>query len=147
MEQSHSWETNGFWASQEIPRILWNPKVHYRIHKFPPSVPILSQYQRISSGQRLSVWTFLNKIRFYGEELLASRPNPKLEDHPLSAVRDWLFNIFAVTIHIDGRSSIPDRRTHHAVVTSTHVSRKYQCYMTENFYFSRPTHKVKIRSY
>ena len=43
MVQSPSWEANWFAASQEIPRILWNPKVHYRTHKRPPPVPILGR--------------------------------------------------------------------------------------------------------
>jgi len=55
--------------------------------------------------------------------LLAPRPTPKLEDHPLSAVRDCLFNIFAATLHIGGRSSIHNLRTRNAVVTRAHLSR------------------------
>jgi hypothetical protein len=39
MEQSPSWEANWFSASQDIPCILWKPKVHYRIHRYPPLVP------------------------------------------------------------------------------------------------------------
>ena len=43
MVQSPSWEANRFAASQEIPRISRNPKVHYRTHKRPPPVSILGQ--------------------------------------------------------------------------------------------------------
>ena len=43
MVQSPSWEANRFAASQKIPRISRNPKVHYRTHKPPPPVRILGQ--------------------------------------------------------------------------------------------------------
>jgi hypothetical protein len=51
MEQSPSWEANRFSSSQEIPRILWNPKVHYRIYKHPPPLSL----SRASSIQSLPI--------------------------------------------------------------------------------------------
>jgi len=86
------------------------------------SMSLLRLLQSISQGPRLTLWLFRN-ICCYGEELLTTRPTPKLEDQPLSAVRDCLFNIFAATLHIGGRSSIRNLRTRHAVVTGTHLSR------------------------
>jgi hypothetical protein len=41
MEQGPSWEANWLAASQEIPRVLWNPKFPHRTHKRPPTI----QYQ------------------------------------------------------------------------------------------------------
>ena len=43
MVQSPSCEANWFAASQEIPLISRNPKVHYRTHKRPSPVSILGQ--------------------------------------------------------------------------------------------------------
>jgi hypothetical protein len=82
---------------------------------------LLTSYERISPGPR-NMYPFHNKASLYGEKLLATRPTPKLRDHPFSAVHDCLFNIFAATLHTGGLSSIRKLWTRHAVVTGTPLS-------------------------
>ena len=67
MEQSRSSEANRFSSGQEIPRILLKPKIHYRIHERPSSVPILRQIDPVHA----SLSHFL-KIRF--NIILPSKP-------------------------------------------------------------------------
>jgi len=43
MDQSSSWEANSHLPSQEITRLLCNPKVHYSVHNSLALVPILVQ--------------------------------------------------------------------------------------------------------
>jgi len=99
MEQSLYWQANYFSASQEIPLILWNPKVPHRHHKCLLPVPALKKAVQV---QGVLLDCFATWYVFYGEDLLAPRPTSKLEDHTLSAVRDCLFNIFTATYPIGG---------------------------------------------
>jgi len=51
------WAANWFAASQEIPRISRNPKVHYRTHKRPPPINFITQrnYKATCFDYRLAI--------------------------------------------------------------------------------------------
>jgi hypothetical protein len=71
MKQNPSWEANNQ-SVQKFPRFLWNPKVHYRVHKThppPPLVPIMRQMHSVytflpSFRKILSNIIFLHKLRY-----------------------------------------------------------------------------------
>jgi len=59
LEQSASWEDDSHSASQEIPRLLCNPKVHYRFHKDLPLIPTLIKKHPVRPYHPISLWFIL----------------------------------------------------------------------------------------
>jgi len=53
---SPSWESNGFSASQEIPHILWNPRVHYRSSQAPATCPYPEPDQSSPLCSHITSW-------------------------------------------------------------------------------------------
>jgi hypothetical protein len=73
MEQISSWEANNHPASQEISQSLCNLKIHYRFHKGPPLVPILSQ---MNPGHTLTPYfPKIHSNQFSAAEVVPKNPS------------------------------------------------------------------------
>ena len=76
--------------------------LHYYIPNCAKShvrFPLLTSCQRFSPIT-MPCKMFRNTVNFYSEQLSSPLPTPNLEGHPLSAVYDCLFNIFANMPHM-----------------------------------------------
>ena len=109
MQQTPSWEANRFLASQEIPRILWNPKVLYRTHKCPSPVPILSQIDPVHTptshflNVHLNIilpstpgspkWSLISRFPHQNPEYAAPLSHTCYMSHPSHSRFDRLNNI------------------------------------------------------
>jgi hypothetical protein len=76
VEQCPSWGDGTIWTGQEIPCTLWNPEVHYRLHKIPPFASILSH---------------LNAVRTSLSYFFQTSPNTILPFTPMSSKRSSCF--------------------------------------------------------
>jgi len=107
MEQSPSWEA--------VTQLVKKFPAFYGTRRF------ITVFIRPRSVPRPRV-TFHNKMHFfYGEALLAPCPNPKLDDHPLSAVLDCFQYICSYTPHLEAVCSIRNPTASHGMVTGTYI--------------------------
>jgi hypothetical protein len=65
MELSHSWEVTSYAATQELPSILCNLKVHYCVHKSPPLISILSQINPVHTKLHHEDGGLIGSIRYW----------------------------------------------------------------------------------
>jgi hypothetical protein len=134
--------------SRVLPEKITGPQVVKKFHAFCGTRKFITTFQcvhdplllvnrRISPSSRPREM-FRSILSFYCEKLLAPKPNSKLVDHLFSAVRHYLFNISAATLHIGGRPSIRNLRARHVMMTRTYVRVSWRLPSYENI--SRTTY-------
>jgi hypothetical protein len=102
MELSPSWEATNRSATQEFPNIYLTPKVHFRVHKSPPLVPILSQMNPVHTTS-----SYLSKFHFNLSSYLHLRLPSGLfpSDYPTKILYAFFFPMRATALPISSSST------------------------------------------
>jgi hypothetical protein len=115
MEQSPCWRAKRFSATLKIPRILWSPNVHYRIHKGPPPVPILKHIDPVHAPTSYFPNIHLNIIHL-------SKPGSS----KWSLSPRFLHQNLVYTIPFPMRAACPAHLIHLDFITRTILGEQYR---------------------
>jgi hypothetical protein len=105
MDQSHSSEANSHSFSQEIPRLLRNPQVHYSV-------------QKRQSFRFLTLYPYFYTVRSFSPSLNPQGRVPPIISCPLLLIQHIRSNL----PYLETVPCIRNLRTRHVIVLVTHLT-------------------------
>ena len=98
---------SNLYLANYLTNVVSDPDLYRLLTFHRPNLISIFHFSGRTEGS-VRFWGFCdcNVVKVLRWEVVAPRPTPKLEDHPLSAVRDCLFSIFISTVFRSPRRAV-----------------------------------------